>query len=47
MKIQSEYERWLLAMIAGPVSGMFSAPTTIGRKMRLTGGPTSTFFSTQ
>ena len=47
MKIQSEYERWLLAMIAGPVSGTFSAPTTFGRKIRFTGGPTITFFSTQ
>ena len=34
-------------MIAGPCSGTFSAPITFGRKIRLTSGPISTFFSTQ
>ncbi len=39
MNIQSEYDRWLLARIAGPSSGTFSAPSTTGRKMRRRNGP--------
>jgi hypothetical protein len=32
-KIESRNERWLLARIAGPYAGMFSAPSTSGRKI--------------
>ena len=39
MNIQSEYDRWLLARIAGPSSGTFSAPSTTGRKMTRRIGP--------
>ena len=30
MKIESENDRWLLAMIAGPRSGTYSRPSTCG-----------------
>ena len=33
--------------MAAPVSGTLSAPSTIGRKILLTGGPSSTLRSTQ
>ena len=45
MKIESENERWLLAMIAGPCSGTFSRPSTTGRKISLSQGPSSTYLS--
>jgi hypothetical protein len=46
-KIESEKERWLLAKIAAPVSGMFSDPSTHGRNSRRRIGPRMTVFSTQ
>ena len=39
MNSQSAYERWLLARIAGPSSGTFSAPSMTGRKMTRRNGP--------
>jgi len=32
MKIESANDRWLLATMTGPSSGMFSSPSTHGRK---------------
>ena len=46
-KIESENDRWLLAKIAAPVSGMCSEPSTQGRKSRRRIGPRMTVFSTQ
>src|SRR5256885_7085272 len=45
MKIESENDRWLLAMIAGPWSGTFSRPSTCGRKISRSQGPSSTYLS--
>src|SRR5256886_15856598 len=45
MKIESENDRWLLAMIAGPWFGTFSRPSTCGRKIALSQGPRSTYLS--
>ena len=47
MKIESENDRWLLAMIAGPVSGTFALPSTCGRKISLSQGPRMTYLSSQ
>ena len=47
MKIESENERWLLAMIAGPSSGTYSRPSTCGRKTSRSHGPRTTYFSSQ
>src|SRR5690606_18417122 len=47
MKIESEKERWLLARIAGPVSGTCSSPSTTGRKTTRSQGPSRTYFSSQ
>ena len=47
MKIESEKERWLLAMIAAPVRGRCSRPSTSGRKISLSHGPRRTYFSSQ
>ena len=47
MKSQSAYERWLLARIAGPSSGTFSAPCTWGRKTTRSSGPMATHFRNQ
>jgi hypothetical protein len=44
-KNESENERWLLAMIAGPSSGMFSRPSTLGRKRIRSKGATINFMS--
>ena len=41
MNSQSAYERWLLARIAGPSSGTFSAPSMTGRKMTRSNGPSA------
>src|SRR2546429_1271076 len=45
MKIESENDRWLLAMIAGPWSGTCSRPSTCGRKISRSHGPRSTYLS--
>ena len=45
--MESENERWLLAKMAAPVSGMFSSPSTHGRKSSRRIGPRTTVFSTQ
>ena len=47
MKIESENDRWLLAMIAGPSSGTLSRPSTCGRKISLSHGPSRTYLSSQ
>src|SRR6266508_1976998 len=47
MNSQSAYDRWLLAMIAGPCRGTCSSPSTRGRNGRLIAGPSSTCFSSQ
>ena len=47
MKIESENDRWLLAMIAAPSAGTWSAPSTRGRKSSRSQGPRSTYFSSQ
>ena len=47
MKIESENERWLLAMIAGPESGTLSRPSTCGRKISLSHGPRMMYFISQ
>ena len=47
MKIQSAAERWLLARMAAPVAGTFSAPSARGRKTRRTAGPMATNFKNQ
>ena len=39
MNSQSAYDRWLLARIAGPSSGTWSAPSTTGRKTMRSTGP--------
>ena len=39
MNSQSAYERWLLARMAGPDAGTFSAPSTCGRKTTFNHGP--------
>ncbi len=44
-KKESENERWLLARIAGPVLGMFSIPSTHGRKKIFSIGATINFIS--
>ncbi len=44
-KKESEKERWLLAMIAAPSSGMFSAPSIHGRKKIRSSGATIIFIS--
>jgi len=46
-KIESENERWLLAKMAAPSVGMFSSPSTHGRKRSLRIGPRTRVFSTQ
>ena len=47
MNSQSAYERWLLARIAGPSSGTFSAPETRGRKTTRRSGPRAIHFRNQ
>ena len=47
MNSQSAYDRWLLARIAGPVAGTFSAPSTWGRKTSLSHGPSAIHFRNQ
>jgi hypothetical protein len=47
MKSQSAYDRWLLARIAGPVAGTFSAPETCGRKTIFSHGPIATHLRNQ
>src|SRR6188472_1829047 len=47
MNIQSEYDRWLLARMAGPLAGTFSAPETWGRKTRRSHGPRATHLRNQ
>ncbi len=47
MNSQSAYDRWLLARIAGPSSGMCSAPSTCGRKTIRRTGPIATHFRNQ
>src|SRR5215217_83567 len=46
-KIESEKDRWLLTITAGPDEGMLSRPFTHGRKRRLRIGPTMILFITQ
>ena len=46
-KIESEKDRWLLTITAGPVAGTLSSPLTQGRKRRLRIGPTTIRFITQ
>src|SRR3954447_23630567 len=41
MNIQSVYDRWLLARIAGPEAGTFSAPSMLGRNTSLSQGPSA------
>src|SRR6476659_10385677 len=41
MNSQSAYDKWLLARIAGPVAGTFSAPSTLGRKTSFSHGPSA------
>ena len=47
MNSQSAYERWLLARMAGPSSGMFSEPETRGRKTTRRSGPMAIHFKNQ
>ena len=47
MKIESENDRWLLAMIAAPSAGTCSSPSTRGRNSSLNQGPRSANFSIQ
>ena len=47
MKSQSAYDRWLLARIAGPSAGTFSAPWTCGRKTSRSHGPRAIHFRNQ
>ena len=44
-KKESEKDRWLLARIAGPSLGMFSMPSTHGRKASLSGLPIDSFIT--
>jgi hypothetical protein len=44
---ESEKERWLDAKMAAPSSGMFSSPSTHGRKSSLRIGPSTIVFRTQ
>ncbi len=44
-KKESENDRWLLARIAGPSRGMFSSPSTHGRKAALMGLPITIFIA--
>ncbi len=46
-KIESENDRWLLAMIAAPSDGTFSAPSTLGRNSSFNHGPRRTNFNSQ
>ncbi len=47
MNSQSAYDRWLLARIAGPSRGTFSAPYTRGRKTTRSHGPRAIHFRNQ
>ena len=47
MNSQSAYDIWLLARIAGPSAGTFSAPSVRGRKTVLSTGPINTHLSSQ
>jgi hypothetical protein len=47
MKIESENERWLEAIMAAPSDGMLSSPLTHGRKRVRTTGPRKIRFMTQ
>ena len=47
MKIESENDRWLLAMIAAPLAGTCSSPSTYGRKISRSQGPRSAYFNSQ
>ena len=47
MNSQSAYDRWLLARIAGPSTGTFSAPVTRGRKTSFSHGPSAIHFRNQ
>jgi hypothetical protein len=44
-KKESENERWLLARIAGPSAGMFSRPSTQGRKASFSDPPMENFIA--
>ena len=46
-KNESMTARWLLARIAPPSAGTFSAPRTQGRYTRRSSGPTMTRFMSQ
>ena len=46
-KIESEKDRWLLARIAAPRSGICSAPSTHGRNNSLRIGPSTTVLRNQ
>ena len=46
-KTESENDRWLLARIAGPSSGMFSMPCTQGRNRSRSHQPRNTYFISQ
>src|SRR6185369_914175 len=47
MKIESENEMWLLAIIAAPRRGTCSSPSATGRKISLSQGPSRTSFISQ
>jgi acyl-CoA synthetase (AMP-forming)/AMP-acid ligase II len=47
MKIESENDKWLLAMIAAPSAGTLSAPSTRGRNSSRNHGPRRTNFNNQ
>jgi hypothetical protein len=47
MKIESENDRWLLAMIAAPSAGRCSWPSTRGRNSSRNHGPRRTNFNNQ
>ncbi|SCE20928.1 hypothetical protein GA0115240_14377 [Streptomyces sp. DvalAA-14] len=43
----SAKDRWLPAMMAGPLSGTWSRPSIRGRKNSRSSGPSSTYLSTR
>jgi hypothetical protein len=47
MNSQSAYDRWLLARMAGPDAGTFSAPSTWGRNTSFNHGPRATHLRNQ
>jgi hypothetical protein len=46
-KIESMNERWLLARMTGPLTGIFSSPTIQGRNTVFKIGPAIRFFIIQ